>query len=157
MIGPLVTIAVGLTGFGLYQLFTAPHKIFISYSYQRAAAMRRLLAAWNRTPRFDIKFIDYSADISIKSENEGVIKRAISAKINKSDYFIALIDSKIRDRKMVLWEIKKAIELNKPIIAIKVEKGAKLPRLLHGYKTKVILQKMKYQVFKDAIVELDNI
>ena len=57
---------------------------------------------------------------------------------------------------MVLWEIERAKELNKPILVIKKERGVELPKALHGYKKRVVLERLKLEPFMDAVSELEE-
>ncbi len=53
-------------------------------------------------------------------------------KINESDCVIVFIGEDTHERPWVQWEIKKAIELKKPIVAVKEKKTHKSPKLLIG-------------------------
>ena len=102
-------------------------KIFVSYDYSNDRQYKNMLKAWDANKVFDLNFYDTSADVSIKSHDEGVIKRAISAKINSSDIVLCLIGSQSHKSKWVKWEIGKACELKKPIVAVKIEPTFKSP------------------------------
>lgn len=154
---PLIKIAT--TIFGIY----AAHKVyktvkkktvFVSYGYIKSAKYKNLLKAWNGNDKFPFHFEDHSADVSIKSNNEGVIKRAISTKIRQAEYFIVLINSDTTKRNMVIWEIEKAVELEKPIVVIKTEEKTKLPKQLRGYKRKLTIDKFEFKAIKEALYSL---
>ena len=102
-------------------------KIFVSYDYSHDHRYKNLLLAWDENKIFDLKFNDTSADVSINSRDEGVIKRAISAKINASDIVLCLIGSQTHKSKWVKWEIEKACELKKPIVAVKEKTSFESP------------------------------
>ena len=102
-------------------------KIFIGYDYDNDKDYKNILLAWDKNKVFDFNFIDKSADISINSHDVDVIKRAISAKINQSDIFLCLIGEHTRKSEWVKWEIRKAIELGKNIVAVKIKKDYESP------------------------------
>ena len=102
-------------------------KIFISYDYSNDKKYKNMLLAWDKNKQFDFDFGDTSADVSIKSHDPDVIKRAISAKINQSDIFLCLIGEHTHESTWVKWEIEKALELEKKIVAVKLEKEFKSP------------------------------
>lgn len=94
-------------------------KVFISYDYDNDKNYKNLLLAWDANSEFDFDVDDKSADVSINSTNASAIKRAISAKINSATYFLCVIGSKTYKSDWVKWEIDKAVELGKKIVAVK--------------------------------------
>ena len=99
----------------------AKKKIFISYDYDNDKHYKNLLKAWDANGTFDFSFHDHSADVSINSTNAAAIKRAISAKINAATYFLCIVGEKTYKSKWVKWEIDKAVELNRKIVAVKTK------------------------------------
>ena len=102
-------------------------KIFISYDYDNDRHYKNLLEAWDENKRFNFNFRDSSTDISINSEDTGVIKRTISSEIRKSDIFLCLIGGKTHKSQWVKWEISKALELGKKIVAVKIKREDQSP------------------------------
>ncbi len=107
-------------------------KIFISYDYDNDKHYKNLLKAWDANGTFDFNFDDHSADISINSTDAAAIKRAISAKINNATYFLCIVGTKTHNSSWVKWEIEKAIELNKKIVAVKTSSANTTPNALLG-------------------------
>lgn len=107
-------------------------KIFISYDYDNDKHYKNLLKAWDANGKFDFSFHDHSADVSINSTNAGVIKRAISAKINSATHFLCIVGKKTHNSSWVEWEIDKAVELGKKIIAVKTDSTNTTPSGLYG-------------------------
>jgi hypothetical protein len=108
-------------------------KVFISYDYDNDRDYKNMLLAWAKNNSFsDINFNDGSADISINSTDKSVIQRAISAKINASDKFLCLVGKNLKRSNWVKWEIAKAVELKKKIIAVKIESTNESPAELLG-------------------------
>ncbi len=95
--------------------------IFISYDYDNDKHYKNMLLAWDANNEFDFGFTDHSADISIDSTDAAAIKRAISAKINNATYFLCIVGKKTNTSKWVAWEISKAVELKKKIVAVKTD------------------------------------
>lgn len=105
----------------------AKPKIFISYDYDNDKHYKNLLVAWDKNDEFDLAFSDHSADVSIQSTNAEAIKRAISAKINSATYFLCIVGSKTSESRWVAWEIDKAKELKRTLVAVKTAADNKTP------------------------------
>ncbi len=105
----------------------AKKKIFISYDYDNDKHYKNLLLAWDENSEFDFGFSDQSADVSIQSTDAAAIKRAISAKINAATYFLCLVGSKTSKSGWVTWEIEKAKDLKKKLVAVKISSGNTTP------------------------------
>lgn len=105
----------------------AKKKIFISYDYDNDKNYKNLLKAWDANGTFDFSFHDHSADVSINSTNATAIKRAISAKINNATYFLCIIGKKTHKSSWVKWEIEKAKELKKKLVAVKIDSANTTP------------------------------
>lgn len=107
-------------------------KIFISYDYDNDKHYKNILKAWDANGTFDFNFDDHSADVSINSTDAAAIKRAISAKINNATYFLCIVGKKTYSSSWVKWEIEKAVELNKRIVAVKTSSTNTTPSELLG-------------------------
>lgn len=101
--------------------------VFISYDYDNDKDYKNLLKAWDANKKFDFSFHDHSADVSIDSTNAATIKRAISAKIGNATYFLCIIGEKTHNSGWVKWEIEKAVELKKKIVAVKIKSSNTSP------------------------------
>lgn len=99
----------------------AKKKIFISYDYDNDKHYKNLLLAWDANSEFDFSIYDMSVDVSVDSDDSASIKRVISRKINESTYFLCIIGEKTYKSGWVKWEINKAVELNKKIVAVKTK------------------------------------
>lgn len=110
----------------------AKKQIFISYDYDNDKHYKNLLKAWDANGTFDFSFHDHSADVSIDSTNATAIKRAISAKINNATYFLCIVGPKTHKSSWVAWEIDKAVELKKKIVAVKINSTNTSPSELLG-------------------------
>lgn len=110
----------------------AKEKVFVSYDYDNDKNYKNLLLAWDANGDFDFSLYDQSVDVSVDSTDDAAIKRVISARINKSTFFLCLVGNKTHRSSWVAWEIKKAVELKKKIIAVKIERSNKTPFELCG-------------------------
>lgn len=110
----------------------AKKTIFISYDYDHDRNHKNMLLAWDKNSEFDFGFSDQSADVSISSNDAATIKRAISAKINAATYFLCLVGTHTHNSNWVGWEIGKAIELKKRLVAVKITSTNSTPQRLIG-------------------------
>lgn len=110
----------------------AKKKIFISYDYDHDKHYKNLLLAWDANKEFDFSFYDQSVDVSIDSDDAAAIKRVISARINASTYFLCIVGKYTHKSGWVVWEIDKAVELKKKIVAVKTSKDNESPSELLG-------------------------
>ena len=127
-------------------------KIFIGYDYDNDKGYKNILLAWDKNKVFDFNFTDKSADVSVNSHDAGVIKRAISAKINQSDIFLCLIGEHTQKNEWVKWEIGKAIELGKKMVAVKIKKDCKSPDEIKSANAKWAMS-FTFDAIKKAIEE----
>ncbi|HFD33023.1 MAG TPA: hypothetical protein ENJ28_10025 [Gammaproteobacteria bacterium] len=104
--------------------------IFISYRYVADGKYKNLLKAWSKNSIFKLDFDDYSTDVSINSNNKSVVRRVVSSKIKKSDVFMCIVGESTHKSSWVEWEINKAVELGKSIVAVKTKKKNKTPAAL---------------------------
>lgn len=133
MIGPLVRLIVGAAAaLGVYKLLTGKKKVFVSYYYNADRHYKRLLTAWSANDKFELEFEDISTDVSIRSESDAYIRRVIASKIEQCDVFVVLIGKKSHKREWISWEIAKAKECGKKIIAIKEKRSHASPEELQS-------------------------
>lgn len=128
----------------------AKKRIFVSYDYDNDRHYKNLLLAWDKNGEFDFGFSDQSADVSIDSHNTAAIKRAISAKINASTRLLCIVGSKTHHSDWVSWEIGKAVELRKKIIAVKTAARNASPHTLLRVGAEWAMS-FTFQAIKDAI------
>ncbi|MQR96705.1 TIR domain-containing protein [Fictibacillus phosphorivorans] len=110
-------------------------KVFVSYhSATEDTNHKNLLVAWskNDSSHFDIKFDDLSVGVSINSDNANYIKNVIKGKIKDSAVFLCLVGENTHKSDWVKWEIDKAVELGKKIVAVKIKSMYQPPSNLYG-------------------------
>ena len=94
---------------------------------------KNLLLAWSANDLFaDFYINDQSVTEPVDSDRAAPIKRAISAKISAATGLLCIVGKKTYTSRWVAWEINKAVELHKMIIAVKVEKDCTTPDTLYG-------------------------
>lgn len=114
----------------------AKKKVFVSFDYENDKHYKFLLEAWNANSYFDFSFSDKSAH-EINSYNLGRIKAGLSTKISESTCVLVIIgkeankrhpDSElIGDLNWINWEVNKAKELIKKLVAVKIDKSYESP------------------------------
>jgi len=110
----------------------AKKKVFISYDYDKDKHYKNLLVAWDANKEFDFSFYDVSVDVSVDSNDAAAIRRVISARINNATHFLCIVGERTHKSKWVAWEIDKAVELKKKIVAVKTAKDNTTPTGLYG-------------------------
>lgn len=126
-----IRIVLGVaTALGALWLFSRKKKIFISYYYDKDRHYKRLLKAWSANDKFELEFEDVSTDVSIKSDHEEYIRRRISKQIKECDVFLVCVGQESHARKWISWEINKAKEHKKKIVAVKPNRNYTSPREL---------------------------
>lgn len=106
--------------------------VFVSYDYDNDRHYKNLLKAWNANQTFDLEFYDQSVDVSVNSDAAGPIRRVISVRVGGSDVFLCIVGKETYKSDWIDWEIKKAVELNKKIVAVKTEKNNISPAAIFG-------------------------
>jgi exopolysaccharide biosynthesis protein len=110
----------------------AKKKVFISYDYDNDKHYKNLLLAWDANKEFDFYLYDQSVDVSVNSTDAAAIKRVISARINDATYFLCIVGKQTHKSGWVAWEISKAVELKKKIVAVKIDRSNDTPSGLYG-------------------------
>ncbi len=105
----------------------AKKKIFVSYDYDNDKHYKNMLLAWDANKKFDFSMYDHSVDVSVNSADAAAIKRVISARINEATYFLCIVGKHTQKSGWVAWEIDKAVELKKKIVAVKIDKSYTSP------------------------------
>ncbi len=125
-------------------------KIFVSYDYTNDKHYKNLLLAWDANRLFDFSIHDHSADVGINSTNARAIKSVLSRYINEATYFLVIVGAKTYKSEWVKWEIEKAVELRKRIVAVKTDRENTSPTELLGVGASWAMS-FTYQSIIDAI------
>jgi hypothetical protein len=128
----------------------AKKRVFISYDYTNDKNYRDLVLGWDKNANLDFSFYDMSVEVSVDSSDAVAIKRDISARISDSSHFLCLVGKYTYKNRWVDWEIKKAAELKKKIVAVQLEKNTTTPNALYGVGTSWALS-FNFDVIKKAL------
>jgi hypothetical protein len=101
----------------------AKRKVFISFDYDNDSHYKNLLVAWDKNEHFDFSFYDGSVTVPVNSQDAGPIRRVISQRISSCPRFLCIVGTKTYLSDWVAWEIDKAIELNRKLIAVKTDRS----------------------------------
>jgi hypothetical protein len=111
-------------------------KVFISYDHSEDVHIRNLLEAWNQNGKFSFTMERTSPFERIDSDDEGVVKRALTPMLKKADYLLVIVGEKTAKSRFVCWEIERAQakDVNLRIAAVKLHSRCRLPAPLLGRK-----------------------
>jgi hypothetical protein len=107
-------------------------ELFISYDYDNDKHYKNLLVAWDSNDMFDFEFYDHSVDVSVNSEDANYVKRVIKDKISQCTHFLCIIGEHTWKSDWVAWEIEKAVEMRKKIVAVKIDDSYTSPSTIMG-------------------------
>lgn len=116
-------------------------KTFVSFDFENDRQYKYILNVWNSNPYINFEFDDGSTR-EINSWNVDRVKAAITTKIKGADCLLAIIgrysNSYHKDRNLIgfknwqYFEISKAIELGKKVVAVKLDRNFDTPRILYN-------------------------
>jgi len=90
--------------------------------------------------------------VPVDSENAGPIRRVISQRISNCGRLLCIVGEETHTSEWVTWEIEKAVELGKSIIAVKTAKSNTTPLALYGVGAKWALS-FTFEAIKNAVDE----
>jgi hypothetical protein len=108
----------------------ATKRIFVSFDYDNDRHYKNLLLAWDKNKEFDFEFYDGSLRDAIDSKNAAYIKSKIRPLIDKSSHLLCIVGKECSDSAWIEWEVQTAVDLNKKLIAVKIEKSYSSPAVL---------------------------
>lgn len=130
----------------------AKKRIFISFDFDNDKHYKNLLVAWDKNDLFDFSFYDGSVTVPVNSDKAGPIRRVISNRISDCTRLLCIVGKETHRSDWVAWEVEKAVELKKKIIAVKTAKGNSTPTALYGIGAKWALS-FTFDSIKKAIDE----
>lgn len=104
----------------------AKRKVFISFDYDDIH-YKNLLVAWDRNGYFDFSFYDGSVTVPVNSGNAGPIRRVISQRIAACPRLLCIVGEHTYRSDWVAWEINKAVELGRRLVAVKTSRSNTSP------------------------------
>lgn len=119
----------------------AKKKVCISFDYENDKHYRSLLVAWDANSNFEFSFNDLTPT-EINSNDYSRVKAAITQKISLAKYLLVIVGqhandehprkNEIGDRNWLNWEINKAKQLGKKLVAVKINRSNESPTALIG-------------------------
>lgn len=138
----------------------AKKKVCISFDYENDRNYKNLLVAWDANSNFEFSFNDLTPT-EINSNNYSRVKAVITQKISAATYLLVIVGehandehprkNEIGDRNWLNWEINKAKQLGKKLVAVKIDRSNKLPTALMGAGASLAMS-----FTKDAIIKALN-
>lgn len=110
----------------------AKNKVFIAYDYDCDRAAKDRLLGWDANKEFAFSFYDRSFDVAVDSEQAAAIKRDLARRIGDCSHFLCLIGKETYHSAWMAWEIRKAIELKKKLVAAKTDSTNNSPTAMQG-------------------------
>ncbi len=106
-------------------------RVFLSYDYDNDGRYKDILDTWSQSPDFaQFSGHDQPVTVPVDSEAAEPIKRAIAAKISAATAFLCIVGEKTCANPWVEWEIRKADELGKRMIGVRVSRDHSVPQTL---------------------------
>ena len=109
----------------------AKKSVFVSFDYDNDRHYKDLLCAWDANPDFDFSFNETFPRVAVDSNDAEAIKSVLAQKIGAATHLLAII-GKYTYSGWVGWEINKAKELNKKLVAVKIDREYTTPAALFG-------------------------
>ena len=108
------------------------NKVFIGYDYESDKAAKDRLLAWDVNKEFDFSSYNRSFDVAVDSEEAVAIKQDLAARIGDSRYFLCIVGKETYRSDWMAWEIRKAVELKKKLVAAKTDSTNNSPTAMQG-------------------------
>jgi len=108
----------------------AKNKVFIGYDYDHDKAAKDRLLWWDTNKEFDFSSYDRSFDVAVDSEEAVAIKQDLAARIGDSSHFLCIVGKETYRNGWMAWEIRKAVELKKKLVAVKTDSTNNSPTVL---------------------------
>jgi len=110
---------------------TGTKRVFLSYDHDNDANYKDVLVTWSKHPDFaHFSVNDQPATVPVDSADAEPLKREIAARINAATGFLCIVGAKTGANPWVEWEIKKADELGKRMIAVRINRDCAAPDVL---------------------------
>ncbi|OGQ83593.1 MAG: hypothetical protein A3F90_09510 [Deltaproteobacteria bacterium RIFCSPLOWO2_12_FULL_60_19] len=108
------------------------NRVFIGYDYDNDKAAKDRLLGWDTDKEFDFSSYDRSFDVAVDSEEAAAIKRDLAARIGASSHFLCIVGKETYRSRWIAWEIRKAVELKKKLVAAKTDSTNNSPTAMQG-------------------------
>jgi hypothetical protein len=110
----------------------ANNKVFVGYDYDCDKASKDRLLGWDINKEFDFSSYDRAFDVAVDSPEAVVIKQDLAARIRDASYYLCIVGKESYRSGWVAWEIGKAVELKKKLVAAKIDSTNNSPTAMQG-------------------------
>lgn len=110
----------------------AKKKVFVGYDYNHDKAAKDRLLGWDANKEFDFSSYDQSFGVAVDSPGAAAIKEDLAARIGAASYFLYIVGKESYRSGWVAWEVRKAVELKKKLVAVKTDSIYNSPCVLQG-------------------------
>ena len=108
------------------------NKVFIGYDYDNDKAAKDRLLDWDVNKEFDFSSYDRSFDFAVDSDEANVVKQDLATRIGDASHFLCIVGKETYRSAWMVWEIRKAIELRKKLVAAKTDSINNSPTAMQG-------------------------
>ena len=108
----------------------AKNKVFIGYDYDNYKAAKDRLLEWDANKEFDFSSYNQSFGVAVDSPGAAAIKQDLAARIGAASYFLYIVGKESYRSGWVAWEVQKAVELKKKLVAVKTDSIYNSPSVL---------------------------
>ncbi|MCX6843910.1 MAG: toll/interleukin-1 receptor domain-containing protein [candidate division WOR-3 bacterium] len=106
-------------------------RIFLSYDHENDGNLKDVLVTWSKQPGFaHFSLYEQPVTVPVDSGAAEPLKRAIAERIGAASGFLCVVGTKTFGNPWVEWEIKKADELGKRMVAVRVNRDCTVPEVL---------------------------
>ena len=99
----------------------AKNRVFIGYDYDNDKAAKDRLLGWDTNNEFCFSSYDRSFDVAVDSDEAVATKQDVAARIGDSIHFLRIVGKETYRSGWMAWEIRKAVELKKKLLAAKTD------------------------------------
>ena len=110
----------------------ATKKIFISFDYDNDRHWKNTLLMWDANKLFDFNFYDGSVTVAVDSTDASAIKGVITSRIKACPRFLCIVGKHTHRSQWIKWEIDKAVDLRRKMIAVKTDRENTTPNNLYN-------------------------
>jgi len=102
--------------------------VFVSYDYENDGYYKDILMTWSKSPDFPrLSFNDQPPQVPATSEEATPLKRLIQGKIRAATAFLCVVGPNTSVNGWTEWEIRTAIELDKRMVVVRLNRDCVAP------------------------------
>ena len=106
--------------------------VFIGYEYDNDKTAKDRLLGWDVNKEFDFSAYDQAFDVAVDSEEAVAIKQDLTARIADCSLFLCVVGQDTYRNAWMAWEIRKAVEMKKKLVAAKTDSTNNSPTVIQG-------------------------